>query len=159
MLNPASPADIPQTITLSLLESKCTFFELTEYAIINKKQIAFEQYEFYFDVNFKIFEKEKLVRVEFNSRLSEKQDNNLKVELAKLNSLCVFSVINFEEIVKRDNNGNLLIPDLLMQICSGTTLAAASGMYNVKLENSLYSNSVLPLIDPKVLLPRKNLTP
>lgn len=142
------------SITLSLIENKCLSFDLTEYALSNKKAVNFESYEFSFTLNFNLLEKEKQARVVLNCKLYEKQGPNFKLEIAELKSTTLFFIQNYDEIIKRDDSKiNVLIPNPLIELCNSVTLSSTRGMFSVKLENTLYSNAVFPLIDNKLLLP------
>ncbi|SRR5260221_5469291 len=143
----------PLNIMLSLLEVKCLSFSLTDYAQKNKTPIAFDKYEFEFRVETAIDEKSKAILLIFTAKLLEKQEN-VKYELAELKSLTAIKLINFEEIIIKNENG-FGIPDQLLALCSGIAVSNTRGMYAIKLESTPYSNALIPLMDTKLFIPQK----
>ena len=139
------------TITISLRELKCVSFELSEYAISNKNPIHPDNYEFQFSLNFSIHEQSKQSVVDFNIKIFEKKLDGVKLELATTYIYLRFQIINFDEAIKKDDILKVFkVPDNLVEICSGVSLSSARGMISVKLENTIYTNCILPLIDPKI---------
>lgn len=142
----------PINITLSLKEVKCLNFTLTNYAKENKRPISSDGYEFEFKSQTNINEKDKTFIVNFSTKLYRKE-NSKKNELAELISLVIFGIVNYSEIII--NEQGLLVPDQLISTCTGIALSTTRGMYAVKLEQTLYSNAVVPLIDSKLFVPKK----
>ncbi|TMI74837.1 MAG: hypothetical protein E6H09_03065 [Bacteroidetes bacterium] len=148
--------DILVSLTLSIKECKCLSFSFTDYALKNKKQIALDQYEFTFTLTTQIFENEKLFSVVIETKLFEKQSENVKIELAELKAKCAVAVINFDEVIRKtDDKSQLLIPDQLFLLCNTLTVSAVRGMFSIKLDDTIYSNALLPIVDPNLFLPTK----
>jgi hypothetical protein len=152
MENAAAPTQQSVNITLSILETKCLSFGFTEYGAQNKDPIPFNGYEFVFTINFTVFDVEKQARVTIHVKFNEKKTEHLKLELAQLSASCLFSIVNFNELVKKDvSNNNFIIQNPAIELCSSITISAIRGMFAVKLDNSLYANAVLPLLDVRSL--------
>ncbi len=145
----------PLNVSIGLVEHKFVSFQLSEYAKSNTSQVAFDKYEFTFEFNMQLLEIEKQIRVDFNSNLFLKEEQ-LNVELASLRLSCLFRIVNFEDIIKRDATNRLLTPNVLIQTCNTIALGSARGMYTMALADTLYSNAVLPLINPSTLTPKEN---
>lgn len=152
---PEKTNSILQSINISIriLDVKCTSFSLSEYAKKNKKPITFDSYEFEFKLEASINEQEKTFVLFFGSKLFEKR-SNAKYEIAKLSSMLKFSILNLEQIVIKDEN-KTGIPDQLIQACGGIAVSTIRGMYSIKLEETIYANAVVPLVDPKMFTPQK----
>jgi hypothetical protein len=145
----------PINITLRLLDVKCIFFELSEYAKTNTYQPAFDAYEFQFKLQASVLEEEKEFVINLDVKLFEKR-GNIKYELSNLVCHLKFALVNYNEIIlKRDNI--IQIPDQLIITCAGIVVSSARGMFAVNLNGTLYSNAVVPLIDPKIFIPQKSL--
>lgn len=141
-------------ISLSLLESKCLQFALSEYGLSNQSVVPATGYEFTLSMGFSLIEPApaKHIRIHLLCKLFEKKSEQLKLEIASLHASCTFFIQNFEHIIKRDKTKNkVIIPDTLIELCNGLTLGIVRGMFVVKLENTLYQNALLPLIDLQAL--------
>ena len=130
---------------IALLESKCTLFGFTDYGSSNKIKINEDGYDFEFTLRFSANEQEKKATVGLNTKLFEKAKDSLRNQLAFLKSEFVFRVENFNELVIREGD-KTEIKQALIHFCFTIALSTVRGMYNVKLENSLYSNAVLPIV-------------
>jgi hypothetical protein len=148
-----TPATPQINITLSLLEDKCESFIVTAYAQNEAVPEPMEQYEFNFTINFNLNQASQQARVSSIVKLQEKQDDGSGKELAELKSTHLFFVQNFHEIIHIASNGMLLIPNPLIEVCNSISISSIRGMYSIKKENTVFRHAVLPLIDPKSLLP------
>ncbi|MBL7696132.1 MAG: hypothetical protein JNK91_14880 [Ferruginibacter sp.] len=147
--------NIKLNVAIGLIEHKFISFELSEYAKGNKAPIDSDKYEFMFEFTLQVLEAEKQIRVDFVSKLFLKEEG-LNVELAVLNLLCLFRLVNFDEIIKRDSENRLLTPNVVIQTCNTIALGSARGMFTMALANTPYSNAVLPLVNPNTLIPKEN---
>jgi hypothetical protein len=150
-------AAVQMNISLSMLEDKCESFMLTPYALHEAVSQPMDQYEFNFSINFNLNHDTKRARVSSVVKLLERQSDNTRKELAELKSTHVFFIQNFEEIIQTLPNGLLNIPNPLMEICNGISVSSIRGMYSVKKENTVFEHAVLPLLDPKALLPTQSI--
>lgn len=146
-------------IQIRFTESKCLSFALTDYALSNKNKIDFNNYEFELNLNIKVDEIDKSLHLIVNMSLFEKQSENLKQKLASLQSLFIFNIFNFDDLVKRIEDKKFNVEDGLLNVCFGISISTTRGMYNVKLENTLYSNAILPVIDIDQLRKSSKITP
>ncbi|MBK8610897.1 MAG: hypothetical protein IPL84_13395 [Chitinophagaceae bacterium] len=145
----------PLNFSIGLVEHTFISFELSEYAKNNTKSIGFDKYEFTFEFNMQVNAKERQIKLLFNSNLLVKEEQ-LTIELSSLNLSCLFKIINFDEVIKIDSNNRMLTPNALIQTINTIALGSARGMYAMALAATPYSNAVLPLVDPKTLVPKDN---
>ena len=153
MPEPANTApNTGSTIILSLVENKCESFTLTPEALKVTAPLAFDQYEFKFTISVNFNQTTRHARVNAGVKLREKRDNADGIELAELKSVQLFLVENFSEIIQFDPHGQLIIPNELVQLFHQVALSTARGMYSIKLQDTIFSNAVLPLIHPDAFL-------
>jgi hypothetical protein len=137
-------------ITLRLLSVKCLNFSLTEYGEKNQNQIPFDKYEFTFNLNFNIVEESNSIRTSFFVKLKEKAANNAMYDLADLETFLEIQIVNFEEIIIKEDN-KIKLPNILINLANTMTIDHARGMLSVLLDNTHYSNALLPLVNPDQL--------
>ncbi|MGC4034898.1 MAG: hypothetical protein QM764_02980 [Chitinophagaceae bacterium] len=142
-------------ITISLKELRCVSFELSEYGISNKIPIHLDNYEFQFSINFGLHEPTHHTVTDLNIIVYEKKPDGVKLELAKAYIYLKFLIVNFDDIIKKDDKLKLFqVPDNLIELCNSISLSSARGMFSVKFEGTLYTNCIIPLLDPKILSPK-----
>jgi hypothetical protein len=142
-------------ITLSSRECKVLSFVFFEHALKNKHVIPFASFEFSFSLNVVILNERDNIMLTFFTTLYEKVDAANKIELATLTSRHVYFIANYEEAVTNDSAGNIIIPDKLFAVCSSMAISEIRGIYSVKLEDTAYSNAVVPLMDGDLFIPKK----
>lgn len=140
---------------MSLSEGKFLGFNWTEFGQSNKEQIPADLYEFQFALQLNAIEDLRVISLSLITKLFDKRDNNDKKEICQLSSSVTFNINNFDEVLKKNGAGQILIPDQIIQICGGIAVSNIRGMFIIKLQDSIYSNALLPLIDPKILVPQK----
>lgn len=145
----------PIGITIGLNELKFFHFESTTRLNEMKNPLPIDGYEFQFDMQSDINEKEKLFNIMLSTTLYEKHSNVTKVELAKMKSLISFRIINFEDVIKKENN-QIAIPDQLIVIASGIAISTARGMFAMCVKDKVINNAMIPILDPQIFLPKKS---
>ncbi len=145
----------PIGITIGLNELKFVHFESTTRLSEMKNPLPNDGYEFQFDMQSDINEKEKLFSIMLSTTLYEKQSDVTKVELAKMKSLISFRIINFEDVIKKENN-QIAIPDQLIIIASGIAISTARGMFAMCVKDTVLNNAMIPILDPQIFLPKKS---
>ena len=103
----------PTGITIGIKEIKFLHFESTTRTQEIKAQLPNDAYEFQFEMQSSIEEKDKLLTILLAVTLYEKQSNETKVELAKMKMQIAFIVVNFEEVTKKENE-LFSVPDQLV---------------------------------------------
>ncbi len=146
------PDIAPINITFGINEVKLLHFEITQKVKELKGQIVRDLLEFRFDMKSEIIESEKLFVNNLVVTIFEKQSDVLKIELAKQQTLTSFKIINFEEVIKKVDN-ELKIPDQLFSLTAGISISTARGMLVMNLKDTLISNAIIPIIDPKTFQP------
>ena len=144
----------PIGITIGLNELKFIHFESTTRLNEMKNSLPNDGYEFQFDMQSDINEKEKLFSIMLSTTLYEKQSDVTKVELAKMKSLISFRIINFEDVIKKENN-QIAIPDQLIIFASGIAISTARGMFAMCVKDTVVINAMIPILDPQIFLPKK----
>jgi hypothetical protein len=142
------------SITLSILENKCESFTFTPYALSLKAPLGKDEYEFNFTINLNLIQASQHARVSTIVKLLEKKANDSRMELAELRSTHLFWIQNFKEIIFTNSQGQMVIPNPLMEVCNSISISSIRGMFSVKTENTLFDNLILPLMNPKSLIPQ-----
>lgn len=148
-------AATPIGITIGIKEIKFLHYESTTRVQEIKAQLPNDAYEFQFDMQSNIEEKDKLFNILLSVALYEKQSNETKVELAKMKVHISFVVVNFEEVIKKEQE-LISIPDQLVIVTAGIALSTARGMFVMSVKDSILNNAVIPIINPQVFLPKKD---
>lgn len=146
---------IPSVINMlmRLSEVKCLEFTLTDYAKEKKEDIPAERYEFDFKVESSINKERKSLTIIMTATLQEKKDG-VKFDLAILKSLTEIVIINFDDVII-SKDASLGVPDQLLIIGNTISLSNTRGMYAVKLESTRFTDAIIPILDPKIFLPKR----
>jgi hypothetical protein len=68
--------------------------------------------------------------------------------LGSLAVSCIYSIINFDEVVKIEADGKLDIPKQLVEILNSITISTARGVMFSTFKGTFLHNAFLPIIDP-----------
>ncbi|HWB26670.1 MAG TPA: hypothetical protein VG738_14395 [Chitinophagaceae bacterium] len=140
-------------VSVSIRGCKCTEFSLSTFAIENKQIIPFDKYKFDFNLTIKVDGLQKHISIEINSTLSANSDS-IQGLLAELKSIHTFLVTNFDEIAIKTDQG-MAVPEQALPPLLGMAFSNIRGMFSVKLENTIYENAILPIVDANKMLPQK----
>jgi len=146
-----NPPSRKADISISLIESKCLHFVLTDYGQSNRLKVPDNHYEFSLSISLTPIENIKQIGITINSQLFEKKTDQLKLELAAIEVSNSFFIQNFTELIARNQVGDLIVPDSLIKLCNSVTIGVARGMFALKLENTPYANALLPLLDERLV--------
>jgi hypothetical protein len=144
----------PTGITIGIKEIKFLHYESTTRVQEIKNQLPNDAYEFQFDMQWNIAEKDKLFNILLSVTLYEKQSSETKIELANMKEHISFVVINFQEVIKKEKE-LISIPDQLVTVAAGIALSTARGMFVMNVKDSILNNAVIPIVNPQVFLPKK----
>ena len=147
-------AKTPTGITIGIKEIKLLNYESTTRIQEIKKQLPNDAYEFQFDLQWNAVDTEKLFNSIISVTLYEKQSIETKVELASMKVLISFVVINYDEVIRKEN-GLTLIPDQLISVTAGIVVSTVRGMFALNIKDSIISNAIIPIINPQVFIPKK----
>jgi len=144
------------SITFSVRAVECESFSFTDYAEKNTNSIPFDGYSF--DNRFQIGLRPQEEIIDFFLLIDffegiEKHRGQL---LAKMHTKTSLKIHNYNEVTKSAPNGQILIPDTLIQMGNSFALNHARGMFAMKVQGTKYSNAIIPLLDPSLLLPPRN---
>ncbi len=89
------------------------------------------------------------VTVRVNIMLEDK-----KTLAGKTGVSCIFSVTNFDEIVKYEND-NIKFSDNIIEILNSISISTARGVMATNFRGTYLHNAVLPLVDPKSFIKSK----
>ena len=145
----------PTGITIGIREIKFLHYESTTRVQEIKSQLPNDAYEFQFDMQWNIAEKDKLFNILLSVTLYEKQSSETKVELANMKEHISFVVINFQDVIKKEKE-LISIPDQLVTVAAGIALSTARGMFVMNVKDSILNNAVIPIVNPQVFLPKKD---
>ena len=140
-------------MTFSIKTCKCVLFELTPFGKKNTDRIPDDKFVFNFSFKFGLDESTKLATIEVGSTLANV--NTPDEILANLNAVNEFLIVNFNESIVRNPDGQLAMPDPILASLLSLVVSSLRGMYAVKLDGSLYANAIIPLIDTNTLLPKR----
>ena len=142
-------------LKISIREIKLLHYQSTTRVQEIKKQLTNDLYEFQFDLQWGAIEVEKLFNVLLSVTLYEKQSPETKVELANIKVSSSFEIMDFDQVIRKEN-GMTAIPDQLIPVTAGIVVSTTRGMFALSVENSIISNAIIPLINPKVFLPKRD---
>jgi hypothetical protein len=142
-------------VTFGIIDCKCVSFNFTDFAINNTNAIPNDKYEFGLNINLNVDEISKKITIRISSFLVNNSSDKKEV-IANIESINEFNVVNLNDVIIKSANGNALPNQVLTQFFA-IAVSNLRGMYAVKLDGSLYSNAVLPIIDVSKLLIKQNL--
>jgi len=144
------------SITIGIQDLKLIHFETTTRLLELKAPLPQEVFEFQFEVQARLLQLEKLYEVYFTASLFEKQGTLTKLELASIKTLTSFRIVNFDEILQKDQF-HVSIPDRLITLTAGIALSTTRGMFATSVKDLIISNAIIPIMDPSVFLPKKDI--
>ena len=99
---------------------------------------------------------EKLIKADFSVKISTKSKiNNENEATVNFQFVVIFKIENLENLSYADNGKTIIHHELASAIAS-TTYATARGILITKLENTIFQNFILPIINPNKLLENLN---
>lgn len=69
--------------------------------------------------------------------------------VGSLSISCTFLITNFQEVVKKNSQNSVTIPDSLIETLNIITIGTARGIIFNELKGTWLHKSILPIIDPK----------
>ena len=153
-----TPAHIltPINITFSIRTAECLSFSFTDYALKNKIAIDSGSFQYDFKVQQTVLPDEKNLSVTFLTTLLEIQGAS-RIPLADLTSKMIFHIVNFDDVIQTVNN-QFQISNALLSLASGISASTVRGMFVIKLQGSIYTNAVMPAVDPNIFIPHRPLS-
>lgn len=143
-------------ITISIKEIKFLSYETTSRVQEIIKQLPADVYEFQLETQWTLLEKEKSLVIQLSVTLYEKQSNETKLELAWMRLRATFAIVNFEEVIKKEN-GKVSAPEQLLAIAIGITVSSARGVFVMNVKDTILGNALIPVIDPQTFLPKRTM--
>jgi len=69
--------------------------------------------------------------------------------LGSLAVSCIYSIVNFDEVVKIEVDGKLDIPQPLVEILNSISISTARGVMFSTFKGTFLHNAFLPIVDPR----------
>jgi len=69
--------------------------------------------------------------------------------LGSLAVSCIYSIVNFDEVVKIEADGKLDIPQPLVEILNSISISTARGVMFSTFKGTFLHNAFLPIVDPR----------
>ena len=140
-------------ISFQLVDCKCTDFHLTEFAKNNKEPIPVGNSQYVISTGFEVNETKDLIIVKINSiALDNPIDKN---ELFSITSTYDFKFIEADKVFIK-NGAITSVPNALLVTLYSIALSTHRGMNIIKLENTIYSDIFLPIIDANQFIATQN---
>ncbi len=76
------------------------------------------------------------------------KNDDLSAVLGNLSVSCIFEIVNFEDVIKVEADGNVNIPQQLIETLNGISISTARGVMFSTFKGTFLHNAVLPIIDP-----------
>lgn len=62
---------------------------------------------------------------------------------------CIFEILNFKDVVINNEDGQIIIPDKLLETMNIISLSTTRGIMFMTFKGTFLHNALLPIIDPK----------
>ncbi len=95
----------------------------------------------------KVNQNEKITFMIFKCEVSIAGQSNI---IAEFHSSCVFSILNFDEVVTQDESNNFHINNHFLQTINMITISTARGLMYSAFKGTFLHAAILPLIDPRI---------
>jgi hypothetical protein len=77
------------------------------------------------------------------------KNDDLSVFLGTLSVSCIFEIVNFEDVIKVEDDGKVNIPQQLIETLNIISISTTRGVMFSTFKGTFLHNAVLPIIDPK----------
>lgn len=81
----------------------------------------------------------------------EIKNNEQSYVLGALSVSCIFEIVNFEEVIKTEPDGKLIIPQPLIDTLNSVSISTTRGVMFSTFKGTYLHNAILPVIEPKQL--------
>ena len=79
----------------------------------------------------------------------EIKNDDHSIVLGALSVSCIFEIVNFDEVIKIEDNGKLDIPQQLIETLNIISISTTRGVMFSTFKGTFLHGAVLPIIDPK----------
>jgi hypothetical protein len=79
----------------------------------------------------------------------EIKNDDLSLVLGALSVSCIFEIVNFDEVIKIEENDRLDIPQRLIETLNTISISTTRGVMFSTFKGTFLHGAVLPIIDPK----------
>jgi F-box associated protein len=137
-------------IEFGLKEVKLTEFVLTTEGQISKT--ADEMYEFQFNFSSNIRPDDKQIDILLNTIIFDKSTPENKIVLGNIKTQFAFFVVNFNELIIKNDN-SITINQLLLINCMSIAISTTRGILLISAAASNIKNALIPVMNPAAFLP------
>ena len=109
-------------------------------------EISLTNFNFNISLETKADATSKLLFVIVSVEIRSEDQNHL---LGSLAVSCIYSVANFDEIIKIEADGKLDIPQPLVEILNSTSISTTRGVMFSSFKGTFLHNAFLPIVDPR----------
>lgn len=81
------------------------------------------------------------------------KNDDYSLVLGALSVRCIFEIVNFDEVIKNDGNGNLVLPLQLIETLNSISISTTRGVMFSTFKGTFLHGAILPIIDPKQFQP------
>lgn len=79
------------------------------------------------------------------------KNDDQSLVLGALSVSCIFEIANFDEVIKIESDGKLIIPQPLIDTLNSISISTTRGVMFSTFKGTFLHGAVLPIIDPKQL--------
>ena len=79
----------------------------------------------------------------------EVRNDDQSLVLGSVRVSCIYNILNFEELIKTNETGVIVINPLLLEILNSVSISTTRGVMFSTFKGTFLHSAVLPIIDPK----------
>jgi hypothetical protein len=130
-------ADI-QLKAIELLSNSITPPSISEVPLVN--------FNFNINIESKVDHLKKLLFIIVHVEI---KCENQKYQLGSISVSCVYSIANFEEVVKIESDGRINIPQTLFETLNSISISTTRGVMYSTFKGTFLHNAFLPIVNPR----------
>lgn len=144
------------TTDISIPVLKFLSFDTTDRFQALKRPLPIDNYEFQFNFETNIREEKSLLQIILTVDAFEKQNEGVRLLLAKMKLELIFHLTNFEGVIKKNpENKTLTVATNFLVMAAGIAVGTARGMFAIKVQDTIISNAIIPILNPRIFVQQK----
>ncbi|HQW83037.1 MAG TPA: hypothetical protein PK987_01175 [Ferruginibacter sp.] len=109
-------------------------------------EVSLNNFNFNISLESKADATNKILFVIVSVEIRSEDQNHI---LGSLAVSCIYSIVNFDEVVKIEVDGKLDIPQPLVEILNSISISTARGVMFSTFKGTFLHNAFLPIVDPR----------
>lgn len=109
-------------------------------------EVSLNNFNFNISLESKVDATNKFLFVIVSVEIRSEDQNHI---LGSLVVSCIFSIVNFDDVVRIQADGNLDIPQPLVEILNSISISTTRGVMFSTFKGTFLHNAFLPIIDPR----------